>query len=649
MAANNDNDHTINNNNHIKVIEKDGVFNSYVEFEEALSKYNDEKYIVTWRNKAVKLINTEKLPVTEAEIENFRYKSMVYYCKFSGVPKGNRNTGIRETSSFKQGCPFYLSISFKKNKKASYLQITTLTEMHNHDLSAENYHSLSRQRTKAIKNSSEYLKMAMGTKSKMSLLQAQVSASQQNMISRQDLKNFKHKVLLPKDPYSSDLENLVTEMAKHKSCSAEIFADENNVLEGIYFQDDRMKKYFDAYPDLLFFYATYKLNDSRMPLVIGLVVDGNGVSQIVVLFIVKSENSATLEKMFQKFKEQNAKYTEVNLIVSDKSFASRKAFQQAFPGVNLHICIFHVAQIFLREITTRKRNCTHEQRKLATEILNKMIYAKTEEKYLCLYEQLTEINCREITEYFDQNWHNIETRKQWVECYTNKVYHYQNRTNNRLESLNQKLKSVLTKYGKLNRFFSDLMQTIFCLNLEKDFKTIKPKTTNAWDIEYKQLLTNFAYEAYFKDQSGYNSFEFSTLERNIAIIMNQNIVTRENTCNCTFYSVMGITCKHITKFRSFLELNPFDAGLVLKRWWKTNLPTSEVSFAYYSMDMENRLETTIRSNNSASIPRTTEKIMSQQQKYRAIASLFSEMTEALSEQPQNVFDTYMSGLKTSHL
>lgn len=70
-------------------------------------------------------------------------------------------------------------------------------------------------------------------------------------------------------------------------------------------QDARMKAYFDHYPDLLMFDGTFGLNDRRMVLIILLVVDGNGESQIVGLFLVKSENAAIFKEVFQAFKADN--------------------------------------------------------------------------------------------------------------------------------------------------------------------------------------------------------------------------------------------------------------------------------------------------------------------------------------------------------
>ncbi len=67
--------------------------------------------------------------------------------------------------------------------------------------------------------------------------------------------------------------------------TVEVFTDEENQFTGLFFQDKHMKAAYAAYPEVLFLDATYKLNNLRMPLYIFLIVDGNGQSEIIGIFI----------------------------------------------------------------------------------------------------------------------------------------------------------------------------------------------------------------------------------------------------------------------------------------------------------------------------------------------------------------------------
>ena len=67
--------------------------------------------------------------------------------------------------------------------------------------------------------------------------------------------------------------------------TVKIFNNERSELTGIFFQDSVMKSVFGGYPEVLLIDATYKLNKFRMPLYILLVIDGNGLSEIIGIFL----------------------------------------------------------------------------------------------------------------------------------------------------------------------------------------------------------------------------------------------------------------------------------------------------------------------------------------------------------------------------
>ena len=72
-------------------------------------------------------------------------------------------------------------------------------------------------------------------------------------------------------------------------------------------------------------------------------------------------------------------------------------------------------------------------------------------------------------DYFNTNWHPI--REQWVDVLKNDVT-FMNRTNNRIECINQKLKSMITKYSSLPQYFSQLLVTLQSLRTERDHRAL---------------------------------------------------------------------------------------------------------------------------------------------------------------------------------
>ena len=56
----------------------------------------------------------------------------------------------------------------------------------------------------------------------------------------------------------------------------EIIVTKENVINGIFFQDEEMRCMYDRFPEILFVDATYKLNDLRMPLSLVPRLSGGG-------------------------------------------------------------------------------------------------------------------------------------------------------------------------------------------------------------------------------------------------------------------------------------------------------------------------------------------------------------------------------------
>lgn len=109
---------------------------------------------------------------------------------------------------------------------------------------------------------------------------------------------------------------------------------------------------------------------------------------------------------------------------------------------------------------------TAAERNLVLEIIQKMLYAKSEDEYSILHSELAETNLKAVTEYFDTNWHPI--KEEWVECFKSNNVTFQNRTNNRIECINQKLKCIITKYSSLYQFSIQFLEAVDSLRTERD-------------------------------------------------------------------------------------------------------------------------------------------------------------------------------------
>lgn len=218
-----------------------------------------------------------------------------------------------------------------------------------------------KQRTAAVNKMRTELQSYFATKANVAAIQTKV-CSEGKIITRRDLYNAKVNWQPNRRTHENDLVRLIEVMSNIQNSTTKIVVNGDNEVDVIYFQDERMKKSFDAFPNLILFDGTYNLNDRKMSLVVVMNVDGSGCSQIVAFVIVQSENIRTFTHLFELFKEENPEYAQIRVIMSDKSFANRTAFKAAFPDAEHHFCVFHVMQIFEREVTVSKREIKLEQK-----------------------------------------------------------------------------------------------------------------------------------------------------------------------------------------------------------------------------------------------------------------------------------------------
>lgn len=522
-----------------KVIRLGEDFGSYAEFRSALEKYETEQLCNFPIDQSVR----------DPHDNIIVYKTIRLRCKKYG--QHLKTSHVPKTSSYKDNCDSYISVSQKIVNNVKVLRIVTLKDQHNQERSVELFKHMTKQRRKAIEKNKKELVDLLSVKSSKKVVQKRVNEQAEGVVTLKDLHNLHQKSR--ENVHNNDLVALVEEMIKIENAAVKVIKNDQDELECILFQDERMKHFFNLFPDLIMFDGTYCLNDRRMPLVVILVIDGNGESQIAGFCIVKSENTRTFLHMFEEFKKENPRHTDIDVIMSDKSFANRNVFRAAFPNAIHQLCVFHVFQIFAREITPKKRKISATEKTTALNILRRMVYAKNSNEYDSQHTKLVRMNCPDLLAYFNDNWHGI--KDQWVGFLVNQQANYENRTNNRLESFNQKIKSVVSKYSRLTHFFQDLMTCIASYNIERDHKaadsilrkSLVTDLDKLHDKQYSKFLTKYAYDKYRLQSMKSSQIQFNRINEREAesVENNVNILTTDANCECVFFKTMKLPCAHI--------------------------------------------------------------------------------------------------------
>ncbi|XP_053596145.1 uncharacterized protein LOC128668020 [Microplitis demolitor] len=149
-----------------------------------------------------------------------------------------------------------------------------------------------------------------------------------------------------------------------------------------------------------------------MTMMILLVEDGNGRGQVAGVGLLSTEEREVLEWMLNEFKKDNEESCgAIKCLMTDKDLTERDVLKELFPGVPTYICTFHTLKTFKKVVNSSNMNLTNEEKIIAATILEKLVYASSEERYAELYLELN-LSCPlQLVEYFKINWHNI--REDW--------------------------------------------------------------------------------------------------------------------------------------------------------------------------------------------------------------------------------------------
>lgn len=260
----------------------------------------------------------------------------------------------RKTKSFRQGCPFEVHITLSEDGK--YLQVNRISTTHNHVLQKQIYERLPRQRPARTKEVTRDIEDAIKLHANPKLLKQKIETSTGKKVTLKDISNIKQNS--KKNIQKNDLEDVIGYLKKQPGCCTDVVVDEENNFKSLFYQDAHMQNIYTHFPEILLVDAMYKLLDLRMPVYLLMGIDGDGLSEVVAMFIVAEETKEVIQATVELFKKHNPSWDETKVVMSDKDFTERDVFKSCFPAASLSICLYHTLRSFRREITCEKMGIT---------------------------------------------------------------------------------------------------------------------------------------------------------------------------------------------------------------------------------------------------------------------------------------------------
>ena len=199
------------------------------------------------------------------------------------------------------------------------------------------------------------------------------------MVTLKDLSNIKYNSRLSLN--KNDIESIVEFLQRQGTPTVDVMVDNENNFKALLYQDLYIKNMFDKYPEMILVDAIYKLLDLVLLVYLLLVIDRNGFSEIVGLFLVEEESKEVISSVVNKLKERNEAWSKTKVIMSHKDFIERESFSACFLEADLLICLYHALRSFRREITCEKMGITSAEHNRALEIIQSIANSKSETLY----------------------------------------------------------------------------------------------------------------------------------------------------------------------------------------------------------------------------------------------------------------------------
>ena len=200
-----------------------------------------------------------------------------------------------------------------------------------------------------------------------------------------------------------------------------------------------------------------------------------------------------------------------------------------------------------------------------------------------------------VVTYFLENWDPI--KEQWVTCFKDTAFNLGETTNNRLESMNSKIKRVCSKYGSLLQFFTEFFAVLGALRNERKHHRLMAcarRPTSLISVEddlqqYGKYITTYAFK-HIQDQAGFSDkvrIEERISDNTFLVTKRDqtNVITSPISCQCNYLQRIGLPCRHIFKVRKLLGMSRFDESLIVDRWnnsYANNGLTTELDTAIES-------------------------------------------------------------------
>lgn len=332
------------------------------------------------------------------------------------------------------------------------------------------------------------------------------------------------------------------------------------------------------FPEILFVDGTYKLFQRNFTLMLLVVENNHGETLGGGVGILANEKQNTLKKFFECFKNNNMKSVDnIRCFMTDKDLTERSVISEIFPGKFLYLCQFHVLKALSRAVAINKMPINSEEKMICLTYMERRVKSQSEKEYDEIYKQFIEVAPKDVSEYFNYNWHS--SRSEWSK-YNMINGNLGNLTNNRLESMNGKLKKDIP----LNNSLVDFINGFFLKFLrprtreferkrihEQQKKNVMQYSKDSDEAKFELAMTTYGFTHIIEEIQKSKTITFLTWDDKsmlCTIAYRKGIIqVLPDQCSCfEMTSLLLPACRHIFAVRRRYRLPLFDETHKSNRW-----------------------------------------------------------------------------------
>ncbi|XP_057330811.1 uncharacterized protein LOC130671119 [Microplitis mediator] len=424
---------------------------------------------------------------------------------------------------------------------------------------------------------------------------------------------------------------------------------ESGEYRGLYFSTEDMRQDMVQYPEIVFIDGTYNLFKRCLTLKLIVVENAHGETKIAGVGMLENEQRETIKWFINCFKNSNIDaISRIRSFITDKDLTGRNVIAEVIPNVPMYLCMYHTLRTFGRQVLTQSMSFSTENRDSSLKLLDNLVKSKTEKDYNSSYQELYRTAAPQVIEYFNKNWHPI--RKEWS-LFSMVNGNLGNTTNNRLKSLNGKIKDCIQRHCTMVDFTKAFFQFIHHRQYESDHKranefmkkSVVPLSSTEDEIKYEKLLSGYAFSQVKKELISSSLVSLVLKDekekKHFSSYNEDNIIVTLSECQCVFWTSMMLPCKHIFAVRKINNISLFDSELCANRWFTDN------NFMRQTLSIKS-IEKSVTSQSFCSISIViSPKKLSAQQKESRLKPLLNEIFHTVINSSQETFEYSMNTLR----